>query len=177
MANIIGIVGSLRKDSYNRALMNAFVNQAPEGTNISIVEIDNLPFYDQDLEAEFPAEAKALKDKIEAADAIIVATPEYNRSFSSVLKNAIDWSSRPWGQNSFVGKPVLVVGASVGPIAAALAQADLKKVLLYLDAKVVGQPEFFLGLAGDKFDQSGNLTDEDTKSHIDSALAVLLKSV
>lgn len=177
MANIIGIVGSLRKDSYNRALMNAFVKQAPQGTTISIVEIDNLPFYDQDLEVDFPAVAKELKNKIEAADAIILATPEHNRSISSVLKNAIDWSSRPWGQNSFAGKRVLVVGASVGPLSAALAQYDLKKVLTYLNARVLGQPEFYLGVAGDKFDAEGNLTDVNTKDHIDKAIEALVASI
>ena len=176
MTNILGIVGSLRKDSYNRALMNAFVKQVPEGVSIQVAEIGDLPLYDQDLEGDFPATAKALKEKIENADAIIIATPEYNRSIPGVLKNAIDWASRPYGQNSFKHKPLLVLGTSIGPTAASLAQYDLKKVMLYLDAHVVGQPEFFLGNAGEKFDAGGNLIDKDTVKHIDSALEILLNT-
>lgn len=167
--NVLGIVGSLRPGSYNRALINAFDSLKPEGTTMTIADISTLPFYNEDTEAQFPADATKLKTQIENADLIIISTPEYNRSVPGVLKNAIDWVSRPYGKNSFNGKKVLVVGASVGPIGAAIAQYDLKKILLHGNAQVFGQPEFFLGLAGSKFDAAGTLTDENTKAHIDSA--------
>ena len=175
MTNIVGIVGSLRKESFNRKLMNAFIERAPEGVTIEIAEIRDLPMYDEDVaSAGFPPSATALKQAIERADAILIATPEYNRNIPGVLKNAIDWASRPYGENSFDGKPVLVVGASTGSIAAALAQYSLKQTMLYLNARLVGQPEFFLGLAEKKFDESGTLTDEKTSEHVESALAALL---
>jgi chromate reductase len=171
--NILGIVGSLRAGSYNRALMNAFDAQKPEGTTMEIADINTLPFYNEDIESPFPESASTLKSQVEQADLIIIATPEYNRSVPGVLKNAIDWVSRPYGKNSFSGKKVLVVGASVGPTGAAIAQYDLKKILLHGNAQIFGQPEFFLGLAGSKFDASGTLTDENTKAHIDSAWATI----
>ncbi len=151
--------------------MNAFVTQKPEGVEMEIADIATLPFYDQDLESNFPESALALKAQIENADAIIIATPEYNRSIPGVLKNAIDWLSRPYGKNSFSGKKVLVVGASVGPTGAAMGQYDLKKMLLHGNAHVLGQPEFFVGSVRNKFDEQGTLTDEETKKYIDGAWA------
>lgn len=174
MTNIVGIVGSLRKGSYNRALMNAFIKQAPDGVSIEIAEIGDLPLFNEDLEEAFPESARTLKDKIEAVDAVIISTPEYNRGTSGVLKNAIDWISRPDGQNSFKGKPVLIIGASTGARGADIAQYDLRRSFTYMNAKVVGQPEFFLGLADKKFDTEGNLVDADTAKYIDRALAALL---
>lgn len=168
---VLGIVGSLRKDSFNRSLMNAFVAQKPEGVEVEIGDIGSLPHFNQDDEASFPASAQTLKAQVEGADVIIIATPEYNRTIPGVLKNAIDWLSRPYGKNSFAGKKVLVVGASVGPIGASMAQYDLKKSLLHGNAIVYGQPEFFMGMAGSKFDTEGNLTDADTKGYIDNAWA------
>jgi chromate reductase len=154
--NVLGIVGSLRAGSYNRALMNAFDSLKPEGTTMEIADIGTLPFYNEDTEAQFPEAGTKLKTQIENADLIIIiATPEYNRSVPGVLKNAIDWVSRPYGKNSFNGKKVLVVGASVGPTGVAIAQYDLKKILLHGNAQIFGQPEFFLGLAGSKFDEAG----------------------
>ncbi len=138
---------------------------------MEIADISVLPFFNEDDEAAFPESAQKLKTQIESADAIIIATPEYNRSIPGVLKNAIDWASRPYGKNSFSGKKVLVVGASVGPVGAAIGQYDLKKMLLHGNAEVFGQPEFFLGVAGSKFNEVGELTDETTKQHIDGAWA------
>ena len=163
---ILGIVGSLRKDSYNASLMRTFADIKPDGVEMDIADIAALPHYNGDSEAQFPEAAQALKTQIEAADAIIIATPEYNRSVPGVLKNAIDWVSRPYGKNSFSGKKVLVVGASSGPTGAMGAQYDLKKMLLHGNAVVYGQPEFFLGLAGEKFDAAGTLVDATTKEHI-----------
>ena len=171
---ILGIVGSTRKGSYNRGLMNAFIEHKPEGVEMEVVEIGTLPLFDQDVEASaFPETAQALKDQIANADAVIIATPEYNRGMPGVLKNAIDWASRPYGKNSFAGKTVYVVGASVGPIATAVSQYNVKQVMLYLDAHVIGQPEFYVGLAGEKFDAEGTLTDASTKEHIVGAWKVI----
>lgn len=166
---ILGIIGSLRKDSYNKSLMHAFVAQKPEGVEVEIADISTLPLYNEDLEATFPEQAHTLKSQIANADVIIIATPEYNRTIPAPLKNAVDWVSRPYGQNSFNGKKVFVVGASVGPLGTALAQYDLKKALLHGNASLFGQPEFFMGNAGSKFDAAGVLTDEDTKGHITKA--------
>ncbi|MBP9701775.1 MAG: NAD(P)H-dependent oxidoreductase [Candidatus Pacebacteria bacterium] len=167
---IIAISGSLRKDSYNTAVLQEVRKTVPD---LEIVDISKLPFFNEELEGNFPAEATTLKQKIEAADGIIISTPEYNRSISGVLKNAIDWASRPWGKNSFENKKVLVMGASVGPIGTALAQYDLKKIMLYLGAHVV-PVEVYVNTAGSKF-TDGKLTDENTKKHIADAVDRLLK--
>lgn len=171
--NIVAISGSLRKDSFNTALLRALQQLAPEGMQITIADTSGLPLYDQDAEATFPAAAQTLKDAIEAADGIIIATPEYNRSIPGVLKNAIDWASRPWGKNSFAGKLVLTMGVSVGKLGTAVAQSHLKQVMLYLDADVIGQPELYLGPAHELFDEAGNITDDSVKELLIKALETL----
>lgn len=171
---ILAISGSLRKDSFNTALVRALAGLAPAGATVETFEIGSLPLYNSDLEAAFPPEAQAFKDAVEAADAIFIATPEYNRSISGSLKNAIDWASRPWGKNSFAGKPVLIAGVSVGRLGAALAQYHLKQIMLYLDAHVLGQPELYIGPAEGLFDATGALTDESTKEHLRAALVALV---
>lgn len=175
--HILALSGSLRKDSFNTALINAFATHAPDGVSITVADISALPLYNQDRESSFPEVVSTLKDMIRTADGILIATPEFNRSVPGVLKNAIDWTSRPYGDSAWKGKPVYVVGASVGGIGTALAQYELKKILLYLDAHVLGQPEFFLGTAGDKFDSSGTLVDEKTVEHITEALAVFVNHI
>lgn len=173
--NLLAVSGSLRKASYNTALLRAFKELAPEGASVEITDIHGLPVFNQDDEKEhFPALATELKEKIRAADGILISTPEYNRGMSGALKNFLDYTSRPYGDNAWALKPVYVVGASVGPIAAALAQYNVKQVLTYLDARLLGQPEFYLGTAGEKFDAEGNLTDEKTKEHIKKAYDVFL---
>jgi chromate reductase len=171
--NIVAISGSLRKDSFNTKLLHAMQALAPEGTSIEVADIGNLPLYNSDLEAEYPADAKVLKDAVNAADAVILATPEYNRSISGVLKNATDWLSRPYGTNSFAGKPVLIAGVSSGKIGTAVAQSHLKQIMVYLDAKVVGQPELYLGPATDVFTENGELKEESTKELVQKALEAL----
>ncbi len=175
--HIIAISGSLRKGSYNTMLLKEFSKLVPEGMQIEIVEIGNLPLYNSDDEATFPATAQALKDKIAVADGLIIATPEYNRSISGVLKNAIDWVSRPYGKNSFAKKPILVAGVSVGKIGTAVAQSHLRQIMLYLDADTVGQPELYLGPASEIFDEKGNLADSSTKELLMKALGVLAERV
>ncbi|MCR4281016.1 MAG: NAD(P)H-dependent oxidoreductase [Candidatus Kaiserbacteria bacterium] len=168
--NILMMYGSLREKSTNKALANAVAGLAPETMKIETVGLHELPFYNQDLESSFPESAKALKEKIRSADGIIIVTPEYNRSIPGVLKNMLDWTSRPYGDNAWDGRPVGVLGASVGALGATLAQYHLKQILSYLNTHVMGQPEFHLN-ATDKFDAEGNLTDESTKEHIKKFLA------
>ncbi|CAN5738153.1 NAD(P)H-dependent oxidoreductase [soil metagenome] len=170
---LLAISGSLREKSYNTMLAHAFKDLAPEGVEISIGDISALPLFNQDLEAEFPQEATALKEQISSADGIIVITPEYNRSMPGVLKNAIDWTSRPYGQGAWSGKPVFVAGASVGPIGTAVAQASVRQSMLFMGAHVLGQPEFYLGNAQNVFDDEGVLTDENTKEHVTKAINAL----
>ncbi len=171
--NIIAISGSLRTGSYNTALLRAAQKHAPDGMNISIFDISKLSLYNKDNEVPFPVEAQALKNAVESSDGVIIATPEFNRSISAALKNALDWLSLPWGKNSLVGKNVLVLGASIGQIGTAIAQQHLKTILLFLDAHVIGQPEFYLGMAQQKFDEQGTLIDEETKKYLKQALVAL----
>ncbi|MBU6323702.1 MAG: NAD(P)H-dependent oxidoreductase [Patescibacteria group bacterium] len=171
----LAISGSLRKGSYNSALLRAVKALAPAEHSVELVsaeEVRALPLFDQDLEASaYPESATALKARIREADAVIVSTPEFNRSIPGALKNLLDWSTRPYGDNPWAGKPVYVMGASSGQISAALAQYDLKKILLYFNARVMGQPEFYMGPAGGKFDEALNLTDEKTKEAVVKAFA------
>ena len=121
--NIVGIVGSLRKNSYNRSLMSAVREKAPAGVSVEVLEIGGIPLFNQDNEmSDYPKEAQILKDKIKAADGVLVVTPEYNRSIPGVLKNAIDWTSRPYGTSPWIGKPVATMGATAGSIGTAVAQ-------------------------------------------------------
>lgn len=165
MTQIAVIVGSLRADSLNKKLANNLETLAPKGTTFVYADISKLPLFSQDIEGDFPAAAQTLKDVIEAADGVLVATPEYNRSFPGVLKNAIDWASRPWGSNSFNGKPAGIVGASMSPLGTAAAQAHLKDVLVYLNTKLMGQPEVYLTGAHEAFDDEGVVI-ESSKDHL-----------
>lgn len=172
MKHVLLISGSLRAESVNTGLLKAFANQSPSDVEISWANI-HVPLFNEDLETDFPAAATTLREQIVAADAIIIATPEYNRGMSGALKNAIDWASRPYGQNAWQGKRILVTAASPGGIAGALAVYQVKQSLLHLNAHVIGQPEFMVGGAFEKFTK-GVLTDEKTKTYIDSAWSVLL---
>jgi chromate reductase len=175
--NLIAVSGSLRKGSFNTSLLHAFAAQAsalqPESMSIEILDISGLAVYNQEFDENFPPEVQALKDKVKAADAILLATPEYNRTMSSAMKNFIDWSSRPYGTAPWSGKIVYTMGATPGVLGTALAQFDLKKSLLFLGAEVIGQPEFYITSAPQKFDTEGNLIDEDTKKYIDAALMAI----
>ena len=140
---------------------------------VEIADISTFPHYNQDDEVAFPPAVQALKDKIVAADGVIIATPEYNRSISGVLKNAIDWLSRPYGKNSFAKKPVLIAGVSGGKIGTAVAQSHLRQIMLYLEADVLGQPEIYLGPAQELFDGEGTIADPSTKELLTRALETL----
>ncbi len=155
-------VGSLRKDSFNRRLARAVEKLAPAEFTFNHVRIDDLPLYSQDFDGAYPAVASRLKQEVEAANGVLFVTPEYNRSIPGVLKNAIDIASRPWGTNSFAGKPAAVIGASIGTGGTALAQQHLRNVLAYLDVPVLGQPEVFIHFKDDLIADDGTIHNEGT---------------
>ncbi|MGV3590625.1 MAG: NADPH-dependent FMN reductase [Gammaproteobacteria bacterium] len=155
--DIAVVVGSLRKDSFNRKLANAIPRLAPKEFRFTPLEIGNLPLYNQDDDGN-PADAvKRLKAEIQGAKGLLFVTPEYNRSVPGVLKNALDHASRPYGQNAWAGKPAGVIGVSIGAIGTALAQQHLRNILAYLDVKVMAQPEAFLHMRDGMFDEQGNI--------------------
>jgi chromate reductase len=170
---ILGIAGSLRRDSYNRAALRAATELVPEGASIEIFELDGIPGFNQDEEQNPPAKVVELKRRIREADAILFVTPEYNYSVPGVLKNAIDWASRPYGDSAWNGKPAAIMGASVGTIGTARAQYHLRQMMVFLNMFPVNQPEVMIGNASERFDASGNLTDDATKDFIRQLLRSL----
>ncbi len=154
------IVGSLRKDSFNRTLASALAKLAPPEFLFKPVEIGDLPLYNQDDDANQAPAVKRLKGEIAAAHGLLFVTPEYNRSIPGVLKNAIDHASRPYGQSAWAGKPAGVLGISVGTIGTALAQQHLRSVLAYLDAPTMGQPEVYLQVKEGLLDGSGAIGED-----------------
>jgi chromate reductase len=166
--------GSVRKESYTTKLVKAFQLLAPNQVAVNIVSIDNLPFINEDLEHNLPQSVKDLHASIEKADAILLATPEYNRSYSPVLKNALDWGSRPQGNNSWNGKPAAVIGCTPYALGAFGAQHHLRQVLVYLNMHPVQQPEFYLAKVAEKFNERGELTDAETKKIITSFWQVFI---
>jgi chromate reductase len=158
------IVGSLRKGSYNRRTAQALAALAPKGLDLEIVEIGDLPFYDQDLdEGTPPAEWTRFRETIRGYDGVLFVTPEYNRSVPAVLKNAIDVGSRPYGASVWSGKPACVVSVSVGGLGGFGANHHLRQSLVFLDMPTMQQPEAYFGNAGTFFDEDGNLVNEGTK--------------
>jgi chromate reductase, NAD(P)H dehydrogenase (quinone) len=151
------IVGSLRKDSYNRKLADAIVKLAPPEFTFHQVQIGDLPLYNQDDDADQAESVKRLKEEIGEAQGLLFVTPEYNRSIPGALKNAIDHGSRPKGQNVWAGKPAGILGVSTGAIGTALAQQHLRSILAYLDMPVLAQPEAFIQLKEGLFDEAGNI--------------------
>jgi len=151
------IVGSLRKDSFNRKLANAIAKLAPPEFSFKQVQISDLPLYNQDDDANPAESVKRLKNEIRNAHGVLFVTPEYNRSIPGVLKNAIDHGARPYGQSVWAGKPAGVIGVSVGAIGTALAQQHLRNILAYLDMPTLGQPEAFIQMKEGLFDESGNI--------------------
>ena len=160
------VIGSIRKDSFNRKLALALAALAPEGFTFEHLRIDDLPLYNQDDDGNQAAPVKRLKTEIAACQGLLFVTPEYNRSMPGVLKNAIDHASRPYGQNAWAGKPAGVVGISVGAIGTALAQQHLRNVLAYLDVPTLGQPEAFVQAKDDLFDDKGHIGIAGTKKFL-----------
>ncbi|SBT05855.1 NADPH-dependent FMN reductase [Candidatus Accumulibacter aalborgensis] len=151
------VVGSLRRDSFNRKLANALARLAPADFSFSQVEIGDLPLYNQDDDARQADSVQRLKAELAAAQGLLFVTAEYNRSIPGVLKNAIDHASRPYGQSAWAGKPAGVIGASVGAIGTAMAQQHLRNVLAYLDVPTLGQPEAFIHAKDGLFDEAGDV--------------------
>jgi chromate reductase, NAD(P)H dehydrogenase (quinone) len=155
--NIAVLVGSLRRDSFNRKLAIGLARLAPDGFEFTQLRIDDLPPYNQDDDADQPAPTRRLKEQIRAAHGVMFVTPEYNRSVPGVLKNAIDHASRPYGQSAFVGKPAGVIGVSPGAAGTAMAQQHLRSMLAYLDMPTMGQPEAFIQAREGLFDETGDI--------------------
>jgi chromate reductase len=172
---ILGIAGSLRRESYNRAALRAATELVPEGATIETFELDGIPGFNQDEEQNPPAKVVELKRRIREADAILFVTPEYNYSVPGVLKNAIDWASRPYGDSAWSGKPAAIMGASIGMIGTARAQYHLRQMMVFLNMFPVNPPEVMIGNASERFDASGNLTDDATKDFIRQLLQNLVE--
>lgn len=177
MPRIGYIVGSLSSASINRKVSKALVALAPEGVELVELNYANLPLYTPDFDADYPAEGRAWKQAIEDVDGVIIITPEYLRSLPGGLKNALDWASRPWGTNSFNGKPVAIAGASVGAIGTAAAQQHLRSILGHLNAPTLGQPEVFLRFEPTSFGPNGEVLDEGTKAVLEGFLSAAVAHV
>lgn len=171
---ILGIPGSLRKASFNRHALVAAQALVPAGARLEIFELEGIPPFNQDDERQPPARVTELKAKVRAADGILFATPEYNYSIPGVLKNAIDWASRPYGDNAWQGKPVAVMGASIGILGTARAQYHLRQCFVFLNMYPVNQPEVMIGGAAQRFNERGELTDETSRELIRKLLAELM---
>lgn len=172
MVRILGMAGSLREGSYNRALLRAAVEAAPEGMTIETFDLRQVPLYDGDVEAAGdPPGVAALKDAIRAADGLLFATPEYNHGVPGVMKNAVDWASRPPREAALQGKPVALIGASPGITGTARGQSQLRQAFEFTDSYCMPQPELLVFKAHEKFDEAGRLTDEATRAYLGKFLA------
>lgn len=171
---ILGFAGSLRKDSYNKAILRAALELVPHDGRLETFDLEGIPPFNQDLENQSPERVNEFKAKIRAADAILIATPEYNYSIPGVLKNAIDWASRPYGDSALEGKPVAVMGASIGMLGTARAQYHLRQCFVFLNMYPVNQPEVMVPFAADKVDESGRVTDQKTREMIRALLGSLI---
>ena len=171
--NVLGISGSLRKGSFNSLLLNIAAQAAPDGMEITIADISAFSVYDEDVYANgFPAAVATLREQINAADGLLIATPEYNYGMSGVIKNAIDWASRPPDQ-PFSGKPIALMGASAGKLGTALAQQQLRQALVGLNGRIVSQPQVYVSGATRAFNENGDLNDEAAKGLIGQLLGAL----
>jgi chromate reductase, NAD(P)H dehydrogenase (quinone) len=164
-------VGSLSSTSINRELANALIRLAPEDLEFHEIPIGNLPLYSPDYDRNYPPEAIALKDAIHQVQAVLFVTPEYNRSIPGALKNAIDWASRPWGQNAFDHIPAAVIGASIGQVGTALAQQSLRAVLSFCNARQMTAPEAYITFSPEVFPGNGEVADQALKAFLASYLS------
>jgi chromate reductase, NAD(P)H dehydrogenase (quinone) len=163
---ILGFAGSLRKDSYNKYLLRAARELLPEDAELEIFDLEGIPPFNQDLELDQTEKVREFKAKIRAADALLIATPEYNYSVPGVLKNAIDSASRPYGDNPFDGKPVAIMGASIGMLGTGRTQYHLRQSMVFLNMYPINRPEVIVTFAQQKIDQSGQMADEETRGKI-----------
>jgi chromate reductase len=164
-------IGSLSASSINRELSKVLLRVAPDDLEFTEIPIGNLPLYNRDLDDNYPPEAMALKRSIERSQAVLFVTPEYNRSIPGALKNAIDWASRPWGQNAFDHIPAAVIGASVGEIGTAVAQQSLRAVLSFCNARQMTAPEAYLKYTPELFPGNGEVTSQSTKTFLTTFMA------
>jgi chromate reductase len=172
--NILGFAGSLRKDSYNRAILRAALEVVPPSARLEIFDLEGIPPFNQDLENDPPATVREFKAKIRGADALLIVTPECNYSIPGVLKNAIDWASRPYGDSAFADKPLAIMGASIGALGTARAQYHLRQCCVFLDMHPLNQPEVMVSHAQEKIDANGRLTDAKTREKIGELLLALV---
>ena len=166
LRNIAVLVGSLRRESFTRKIAQTLIKLAPATLDLQIVEIGGVSFYNQDLEPTPPADWLSFRDKLRAADGILFATPEYNRSVPGVLKNAIDVASRPKEKNVFNGKPGAVISVSPGSISGFGANHHLRQMLVFLNVPTMQQPEAYIGHVANMFDQNGNMTNDSTREFL-----------
>jgi len=171
--HIFGFAGSLREQSFNRGILRAASELLPPNTTMETFLLDGIPVFNQDKENAPPEIVKEFKTKIKAADAILIASPEYNYSIPGVLKNAIDWASRPRGDNSFEGKPVAIMSASIGMLGGARAQYHLRQTFVFLNVQTVNRPEVMVPFAQDKF-KDGVLIDETSRKKIAELVTALV---
>ena len=172
---ILGIAGSLRAASYNRGALRAAQKLMPTGATLEVFELAGIPVYNQDEERNPPAKVVDFKARIRAADGILISTAEYNYSIPGMLKNAIDWASRPYGDSAWSGKPVAVMSASVGQFGGMRAQYHLRQCFVFLNMDAVLQPEVAIANASQRFDEQGNLTDDTSKQLIGKLLQALVQ--
>jgi chromate reductase len=172
--HILGIAGSLRPNSHNRAALRAAQQLVPEHALLDTFEFDGIPVFNQDDEKHPPERVVEFKKQMRAADAILLVTPEYNYSIPGVLKNAIDWASRPYGDSAWTEKPVAIMGASSGRLGTVRAQYHLRQVFVFLKMHAINEPEVMIANAADQFDAQGNLKDEAAKKLIRDLLVNLV---
>jgi len=173
--SVLGICGSLRKASFNHAALNTAIELKPAGMSVTVADISQIPLYDEEVRAQgFPAPVETLRQQIKAADALLFACPEYNYSMSGVLKNAIDWASRPPDQ-PFAGKPVAILSAAAGMAGGARAQMHLRHSCVFLDMHPLNKPEVLIFQAQNKFDADGRLTDDVARGLIRDLMAALAR--
>ena len=173
--HILGFAGSLRKASFNRAALRAAAELLPPATTLEIADLDGIPPYNEDVEQQPPTEVTDLKNRIRNADAVLIATPEYNYSLPGVLKNALDWTSRPYGDTTWDGKPAAILSASISRFGGVRAQYHLRQVFVYLNVRPINRPEVMIGEAQKCFDAEGRLTDDTTREIIRDQLVKLVE--
>ena len=172
---ILGFAGSLRKGSFNKMLLRAAVEVAPAEVELEVFDLEGIPPFNQDMENTPHEKVIAFKEKVKAADGLLIATPEYNYSVPGVLKNALDAASRPYGTSPFEGKPIAIMGASIGMLGTARAQYHLRQTMVFFNAFPLNRPEIMVPFAEKKFDETGRLTDEMTREKVKELLVELVK--
>src|SRR5215472_11940393 len=169
--NIVTIAGSLRKESFSLKVANALAKLAPASLKLDVTTLGGISFFNQDLEANPPADWLAFREKLQKSDGVIFVTPEYNRSISGVLKNAIDVGSRPYGKSSFLGKPTGIISNSPGPLGGVSAAKHLQNILPGISGSIMGQPEIYLNSVGDAFDDKGECVKESLQKVLEQYLS------